>query len=132
MQLINYKQLSLSIYSFLTTKLLFIFDKTNQINMNQFGHYIRELRIKQNIRQRQIAALLEADTAFVSKMEKGTRKPRREQVILLADLFKTDKEELLSIWLAEKVYDLIKDEEVALKSLKTAEINVKLKNKKTE
>jgi len=100
--------------------------------MNQFGHYIRELRIKQNIRQRQIAALLEADTAFVSKMEKGTRKPRREQVILLADLFKTDKEELLSIWLAEKVYDLIKDEEVALKSLKTAEINVKLKNKKTE
>lgn len=91
LQLINYKQLSLSIYSFLTTKLLFIFDKTNQTNMNQFGPYIRDLRIKQNIRQRQLAALLEADTAFVCKMEKGNRKHRREQVSFLPIYLKPTK-----------------------------------------
>jgi len=47
-------------------------------------------------------------------------------VLLLAELYKVDKEELLSLWLAEKVYHLVKDEDVALKSLKTAEKNVKL------
>jgi transcriptional regulator with XRE-family HTH domain len=100
--------------------------------MSQFSDYIRNLREKLNIRQREVAACLKADTAFVSKLEKGERQARREQVLLLAELFKVDKEELLSLWLAEKVYDLVKDEDVALKSLKTAEKNVKLKNKKTE
>jgi len=107
-------------------------DKTIYNNMSQFSEHIRNLRETLKIRQREVAACLKADTAFVSKLEKGERQARREQVLLLAELFKVDKEELLSRWLAEKVYDLVKDEDVALKSLKTAEKNVKLKNRKSE
>lgn len=92
--------------------------------MNQFGERIRELRLQQNIRQRQIAALLEADTAFVSKMEKGKRQPKREQVIAIAQLLNADKEELLSLWLGEKVYDVLKNEDVAKQALKVAEKNI--------
>ena len=88
--------------------------------MSQFSEHIRNLREERKIRQREVAACLKADTAFVSKLEKGERQARREQVLLLAKLFNVDKEELLSLWLSEKVYDLVKDEEVALKSLKTA------------
>lgn len=93
--------------------------------MNQFGVRIRELRLYRNIRQRQIAALLEADTAFVSKMEKGTRQPRREQVLKLAGLLLVDEEELLSLWLADKVYEVVKDEDAAEKALKTVSKNIK-------
>jgi transcriptional regulator with XRE-family HTH domain len=89
--------------------------------MNQFGLRIHDLRISKSLRQRQVAALLEADTAFVSKMEKGTRQPRREQVLILAEYFQIDKEELLSLWLADKVYDVLKDEDVAKQALRAAE-----------
>jgi transcriptional regulator with XRE-family HTH domain len=126
---------SFSLFSFVFLLLclfLSMIDKTINNNMSQFSEHIRNLRETLKIRQREVAACLKADTAFVSKLEKGERQARREQVLLLAELFKVDKEELLSLWLAEKVYDLVKDEDVALKSLKTAEKNVKLKNKKTE
>lgn len=65
--------------------------------MRQFCEHIHSLREKRKIRQREVAACIKADTAFVSKLEKGERQARREQVLLLADLFKADKEELLSL-----------------------------------
>lgn len=88
--------------------------------MSQFSEHIRSLRVIRKIPQREVAACLKVDTAFISKLEKGERQARKEQVLLLADFFNVDKEDLLSLWLAEKVYDLVKNEEVALKSLKTA------------
>ena len=54
-------------------------------------------------------------------MEKGERQARREHVLLLADLFNVDREELLSLWLGEKVYDVLKNEDVAIQALKVAE-----------
>jgi transcriptional regulator with XRE-family HTH domain len=89
--------------------------------MSQFSEHIRNLRENMQIRQREVAACLKADTAFVSKLEKGERKARRDQVLLLAELFSVDKDELLSLWLAEKVYDVLKNEDVAKKALKVAE-----------
>lgn len=93
--------------------------------MNQFGSHIRELRMSQNIRQRQIAAGLETDTAFISKLEKGKKQPKREQVVKLANMLQVDPEELLSLWLADKVYDVVKDEDTADLALKTVAINIK-------
>lgn len=97
-----------------------IADKTTHNNMSQFSEHIRSLREKRKIRQREVAACLKADTAFVSKLEKGERQARREQVILLAELFNVDKEELLSLWLGEKVYDVLKNENVAKQALRIA------------
>lgn len=96
-------------------------DKTTFNNMGQFNTYIRKLREERNIRQREVAAYLKADTAFISKLEKGERQARREQVLLLAEFFNISKDELLSLWLAEKVYDVLKDEDVANEALKVAE-----------
>lgn len=93
--------------------------------MNQLGNKIRELRALHNIRQRQIAAFLDTDTAQISKFENGTRLPKREQVTALASFLKTDQEELLSFWLADKVYDVIKDENMADQALKTVTNNIK-------
>ena len=94
--------------------------------MGQFNKYIRKLREERNIRQREVAAYLKADTAFVSKLEKGERKARREQVILLASLFNVNENELLSLWLGERVYDVLKNEKVANKALKVAEEKINI------
>ncbi len=51
-----------------------------------FGNKIRELRDKQGLLQRQLAAALEIDTPMFSKIEHGDRMAKREQVIKLAEL----------------------------------------------
>lgn len=86
-----------------------------------FGDRIKQLRKSQNILQRQLAATLEIDTPMFSKIERGERKAKREQVLLLAKLLNADTQELLTLWLAEQVYDLVKDEDVASNAMKVAE-----------
>lgn len=61
--------------------------------------------------QRQLAALLEIDTPMFSKIERGDRRAKRTQVIQLAEYFKVDKNELLTLWLADKVLDAVEDED---------------------
>lgn len=86
-----------------------------------FGNKIRELRESQGLLLRQLAAELEIDTATMSKIELGVRKAKKEQVANLAKLLNTNKEELFTLWLAEKVYDIIDGEQNALDALKVAE-----------
>lgn len=90
-----------------------------------FGEKIRELRESQGLLQRQLAANLEIDTPMFSKIERGERKAKREQVLQLAELLKTNVNDLLTFWLADQVYDLVKDEEMAAQALKVAEEEVK-------
>jgi transcriptional regulator with XRE-family HTH domain len=85
-----------------------------------FGERIKELRESQGLLQRQLAADLEIDTPMFSKIERGERKAKREQVLVLAKLLNADVQELLTLWLAEQVYDLVKDEDVASDALKVA------------
>ena len=85
-----------------------------------FGERIKEIRESQGLLQRQLAANLEIDTPMFSKIERGERKAKREQVLVLAKLLNADVQELLTLWLAEQVYDLVKDEDVASDALKVA------------
>lgn len=68
-----------------------------------FTERIRELREERQMPQRQLAAALEIDTATYCKIEKGERRAKCEQVALIADMLRTDKEELLALWLADQV-----------------------------
>lgn len=88
---------------------------------NRFGDMVRKLREQQNLLQRQIAGKLEIDTPMLSKIERGERKAKREQVILLAKILEADQEELVTLWLADKVYEVVKDESNAIKALQVAE-----------
>jgi len=98
-----------------------------------FGNKIRTLREEKQIPQRQLAATLEIDTATYCKIEKGDRRAKREQVLILADALKTDTKELLRLWSADKVYDIIAEEEEATQILNVvAESIVKYKRKLTK
>lgn len=67
----------------------------------------------QKFPQRQIAAALEIDTATYCKIERGDRKAKRNQVIEIANLLKTSHEELLTLWLADQVCSVVKNEQNA-------------------
>ena len=82
-----------------------------------FADRIRQLREQKQMPQRQLAAALEIDTATYCKIERGERRAKREQLSTLADLFGTDKDLLLNLWLAEQIYSVVKDEAHAVEVL---------------
>ena len=75
------------------------------------GDRIRELREQDNILLRHLAAQLDIDTAMLSKMERGDRFFKKEDIVALAKIFKQPEEELLTLWLADKILKTIHEEE---------------------
>ena len=55
------------------------------------GNKIKSLRDEQGILQRQVAAYLEIDTPMFSKIERGDRRAKRNQVPQLAEYFHVDE-----------------------------------------
>jgi transcriptional regulator with XRE-family HTH domain len=92
---------------------------------NQFGSKIKKLREAKHLLQRQVAAQLEMDTPMLSKIERGERKARKEQVPLFAEILKADNEELLTLWLADQITYILEDESLALQAMQVAEEEVK-------
>lgn len=85
------------------------------------GNKIKELRDKHEVLQRQLAAYLEIDTPMFSKIERGDRRAKRSQVVLLAKYFHIDEKKKLSLWLADKILkDLDGEEELKLTAIETA------------
>lgn len=89
-----------------------------------FGNKLKTLREEQQIPQRQLASILEIDTATYCKIEKGDRRAKREQVIELAKILNTDTRELLRLWSADKVYDIIAEEDEATQILNVVAENI--------
>jgi transcriptional regulator with XRE-family HTH domain len=88
---------------------------------SQFGERIRELREKQKLYLRQVAPLLDMDTAQLSKIEKGLRQLKREQIAIIAEILKTSSDELMTLWLADQIYAVVKDEKLANEAMQVAE-----------
>ena len=80
--------------------------------------------------QRQVANQLEMDTLILSKIERGERNAKREQVTILSKIFNVPEDDLLSLWLADKVYHMGKYENVALKVLSVTEEELKINPKR--
>jgi transcriptional regulator with XRE-family HTH domain len=90
-----------------------------------FASKIRELRESKQMLQRHISAALDIDNAMYCKIEKGERRPKREQIPLIAEILQTDPKELLTLWLADQVAEVVADESVAVEALRVAEEKVK-------
>ena len=87
-----------------------------------FGKKIRELRDENGVLQRQLAALLEIDTPMFSKIERGDRRAKREQV----EYFHQDENEMLTLWLADKVLDAVDGEqELSSQAIEVAQEQIK-------
>lgn len=94
---------------------------------NQFGNKIRLLREENNLLLRQVAPLLEIDSPQLSKIERGERQAKKEYIPLFAKIFKVTIDELLTLWLADQLFDVIQGEPMADEALKS--VSKKLKKK---
>ncbi len=89
--------------------------------MKTLGETIKELREAKKLLLRELAALINVDTAMVSKFEKGERKPTRDQIASLSKALEVDEKKLLVIFFSDKIAFDLKGEEVAKETLKIAE-----------
>jgi transcriptional regulator with XRE-family HTH domain len=85
------------------------------------GSKLKELRESNGYVQRQIAAELEVDTAYISKVENEEKPLSKIHITKLAHIFKIPEKELLKMWLADKIYEIIIYEENALEVLKSVQ-----------
>lgn len=76
-----------------------------------FGKKIKELREERGMVQRKLAAALDIDTPMYSKIERGERKAKRSHIPVMAKLLEIEEKELLTIWLADKVLDIVDGED---------------------
>ncbi len=90
-----------------------------------FGEHIRKLREQKQLLLREVASQMHIDTALLSKIERGTRIARKEQVEALAIALNENKNELLNVWMADKIVDMIKDENNSEEILKIAKEKIK-------
>lgn len=97
--------------------------------MNNFGNRIKELREQKGLLQKHVANQLDIDTPMLSKIERGERNAKKDHVLILAKLLEVPVDELLSLWLAGKVYNIVKDEKTAIQAMQVAGEEIKLKSK---
>ncbi|MBO6880835.1 MAG: helix-turn-helix transcriptional regulator [Winogradskyella sp.] len=95
-----------------------------------FGEYIREIREEKQLLLREVASEMNIDTALLSKIERGTRIARKEQVEALAKALKQNKSELLQYWLADKIVFMLKEEKNITEILKIVEQKINRLSKK--
>ncbi len=90
-----------------------------------FGETLRVKREAKGLLLRQVAAMLDMDTAILSKIERSQRNISKEQVFKLADILGIEREELLIHYLSEKIAIELMGERLADKTLKIAEKKIK-------
>jgi len=98
---------------------------SQNISKMTFGNYIRKLREEKQLLLREVASQMNIDTALLSKIERGTRMARKEQVEDLAKALNKSKNELLNFWMADKIVNMIKDESNSTEILKKVEEEIK-------
>ena len=90
-----------------------------------FANKIKQLREERQLFQRQLAEVLEIDTPMYCKIERGSRPIKRAQVVALAKFLSIDETELLTLWLTDKVLEVLNTEKkIAREVLKTANENI--------
>ena len=102
------------------------------MSKEKLGKKLRRLREEHKLPLRKVAALLDIDVAILSKMERGERKLNKEVVLKLAEIYHHDPDELVIMYLSEKILYEIGDEELALKGLLAAEGEVRYRARPRE
>ena len=93
--------------------------------MMTLGEKLRKLREENQMAQRQVGSVIEVDGAFISKIENNEKPIKRDHLKTLADFFKVNEVELQTLWLADKVRNILKDEPNAKSVIQIIETDFK-------
>ena len=94
------------------------------MSTEKLGDKLRRLRNEKKLPLRKVAALADIDVAILSKMERGERKLSKDIVLKLAEIYQHDPDELVIMYLSERIMYEIGDEELAGKALIMAEESI--------
>lgn len=89
------------------------------------GEKLRHIREEKELPLRKVAALLDIDVAILSKMERGERRITKEVVQKLAYIYGYNLDELLVLFLSDKILYEIQNEDLGMEALKVAEERVR-------
>ena len=81
-----------------------------------FSDKIKQLRLESGKLQKDLAKAIGVDVPAYSRFEHGERRPKRDQVLRLARIFKTDPDELVAAWLADEAYSHIAQDKMAVQA----------------
>jgi transcriptional regulator with XRE-family HTH domain len=93
------------------------------------GEKLRHLREKKVLPLRKVATTIDVDVAILSKMERGVRKFTKDIVMQLAKVYGHNVDDLLVLFLSDKILDEVQGEELGTRALKVAEQRMKSKGK---
>lgn len=97
------------------------------VNSNMLLARIKQLRNELNVQQRQIAYAIGVDAPMYSRIERGIRPFRDEYIAPIAGILHVKEEELRSLWTADKIINVTKDESllVAQRALRLANSEIR-------
>lgn len=94
------------------------------------GKRIKELRESKGLFLREVGAALQLDSAFISKVENEERLLPRKHLERLAEFLDVQLDELLILWLSDKMTELLRDEPLAEQALKMTQKRMREGNSK--
>lgn len=90
-----------------------------------FGEIIRELREKEGLPLRKVAAFIDIDASTLSKIERGERSANKELIPALGEILKISNHDLTLSLLSDSVVESIIYEDNCSEILKVAEEKIK-------
>lgn len=81
------------------------------------GEKLRELREEKGLVQREIGAVVGLDGTYISQVERSKKPINRKHLKMLASFFSVNESELQTLWLADKVYHIVEEENTAKDSI---------------
>ncbi len=84
---------------------------------NTLGDKLRQLRDEKNLMQREVGTVIEVDGAFISKIENNEKPINRNHLATLSKFFSVPEEELQTLWLADKIRLIIKNEKLGKQAI---------------
>lgn len=94
-----------------------------------FGETIRDLRTEKQLTLREVAEYLKIDTSMLGKIEKNNRKPTKQFIKDISNLFNISEDILTVAHLSDTVAYAVLEEELANEVLKVAEEKINYYNK---
>lgn len=79
------------------------------MDKTHLGKRLQDLRAEKNLRSSQFATTIGVEPSTYSRIEKGSRHIKIEQLNKLADFLEVSHEEMHSLWLADKVLEVIEE-----------------------
>jgi len=97
--------------------------------MYSFAEKVKNLRSLSGKPLRVVSAYLNIDQAILSKIENGKRMASRDIVVKLSKFYGVEQEELITLWLADRIIYEVQDESLAIKAMHLAEQTIAYQNK---